>query len=718
MAHAARRGDASLAESKTNDDPPIMSSTSLRLCACFLAQGFGFLTRDATAGAAVPGVQFGAPSLRFADGEAVTLQRDPMGSTLVFRGPAGTPAAGVVASAQLHPNGENLDYAIEFTSATALKNIQLVQEVRLEVDWRSYVIAPGAMYQGNRFVVSPQPYAPYLLTEGVGPAGPIVVADIPRLTSDRAYRAELAANALSIPAVGVYDSGRRRGYLVGVEVYGEWGVTGVNLATLPGENVAVEVCLPVRRKQRYRFCDWVETKERGVDLQPGVALRTRLRLRPITAENIPAFVSRIAEYGYASRGREARRPNLSFAEAARLIEGKLNAFNWNEATGYYRTGLNDRFPLQTGWVGGGVTFFAMASSDHPLSRERGKRMMDVICREALTPSGYFHGMHDGKTWRSFGVKRPGCRAFSLIRRPLECTRDVLKTIELLRRRGEAIDPVWERAARANLEAIVRTADKFGHLGYTVDFDTGDVLWGDTACGSFALETLVRGAAWFGEPRYLETAKRLAEYYVTHFVHRGFTCGGVGDALMAADTESNYALLAGLMKLHAATGDARYLAWARETADLLATWVLCYDAKFPPESPLGKLGIQPRGAVFANTQNQHGAPGICTTSGAALLALYEATGEERYLRTLEDIITCVPQMIVRPGQEWIWQRMPPGCISERLMTMDGLNPCGQTQAMSTWAEIAMLLTVREIPAVYRDDRRGRSATFDLGNRSIP
>jgi hypothetical protein len=600
---------------------------------------------------------------------------------------------------------------IEFESPRKIENVQCVQSVQLEADWRSYVIAPGAIYQGNRFVVSPQPYAPYLLTEGVGPDGPIVIADVPRLTADRGYRAELAANALTIPAIGVHDAPKQRGFLVGIDVYGEWGVTGVNLSTLPGEKVAVEVCLPVRRAKRYRFCDWVETKERGVDLQPGMALRTRLRLRPIAAPGVAALVTQVAEYGYATRGREVRRPSLSFADAARLIEEKLNAYNWNEATGYYRTGLKDRFPLQTGWVGGGVTFYAMAASDQPLSRERGKRMMDVICREALTPSGYFHGMHDGKDWRSFGVKRPGCRAFSLIRRPLECTRDVLKTLELLRQRGEPIDPAWTRAARANLEAIVRTAAKFGHLGYTVDFDTGDVLWGDTACGSFGLETLVRGAAWFGEPKYLETARRLAEYYVTRFVHRGFTCGGVGDALMAADTESNYALLAGLMKLHAATGETRWLAWGRETADLLATWVLSYDAKLPPESPLGKLGIQPRGAVFANTQNQHGAPGICTTSGAALLELYQATGEERYLRTLEDIVTCVPQMIVRPGQEWIWKQMPPGCVSERLMTMDGMEPCGGTQPMSTWAEITMLLMVRELPAQYGDPVRGVEALFD-------
>ena len=52
--------------------------------------------------------------------------------------------------------------------------------------------------------------------------------------------------------------------------------------------------------------------------------------------------------------------------------------------------------------------------------------------------------------------------------------------------------------------------------------------------------------------------------------------------MAVDSESNYALLAGLVHLHAATGDPQHLVWARQAADLFATWVLCYDSQLPPD----------------------------------------------------------------------------------------------------------------------------------------
>jgi hypothetical protein len=655
-------------------------------------------------------VKLNSPLMKIG-GEAVTLNA-VCGKEMAFAG------SGITSWGQIVRDSEGADMAFTLKSACELRNVQLVQALELELSWKSYVIAPGVMYNSNRFLVSPQPYCPFLPTEGVSPDGPIMQADVPRLCSDTGYRTELAANALTIPAVGIYDPKMNLGYLIGVEVYGNWGVSGVNIQTLPDEPVRIEICLPVMRKKRYRICDWIDVdNEPGMNLEPGKTISYKIRVIQVKTAAIPEFIAKIAEYGYARRGQETRRPVMSFADAADLIEAKHDAHNWNETNGYYQSSMgNTGWIMQTGWVGGGVTFHAMAMSDNPERRSRAVKMLDVFCRQALSHSGYFHGLHDGKQWRSFGVKRPGCRAFSLIRRSLECTRDVLKTIELLKERGEIIEVAWEAAAKRNLDAMVDTTNRFGHLGYTVDRDNGDVLWGDSCCGAFGIEPLVRGAEWFKEPKYLDTAHKLADYYVTHFLNNGYTCGGVGDALMAVDSESNYALLSGLVHLHAVTSEPKHLEWARQAADLFATWVLCYDAKLPEDSPLGKLGIQARGAVFANVQNQHGAPGICTASGDALLKLYEATGEERYLRLLEDIAQCIPQMIARSGQEQVWGKIPPGSVSERLMTMDGMERCGHTAEGSTWAEISMLLTARELPPVYRDAKRGVKAVFDVSGLS--
>lgn len=80
--------------------------------------------------------------------------------------------------------------------------------------------------------------------------------------------------------------------------------------------------------------------------------------------------------------------------------------------------------------------------------------------------------------------------------------------------------------------------------------------------------------------------------------------------------------------------------------------------------------------------------------------------------LENIAQCIPQMIVQDGQEDVWGDLPEGCITERLMTMDGLEPCGHTQQISCFPEIGMLLTARELPQVYENTKTNGKAIFDI------
>jgi hypothetical protein len=327
-------------------------------------------------------------------------------------------------------------------------------------------------------------------------------------------------------------------------------------------------------------------------------------------------------------------------------------------------------------------------------RARARRMATFLCQGA-TARGYFHGCFDGQRWLSVGLKRPGCQAFSFVRRTLECGRDLIKAIEISEGRGETAESLWLETARRFLDAVLDTERRFGHLGYTINPETGDVIWGASTASAFAIEALVRGHRRFNDPACLAAAVRLARFCRDGFVARGYTLGGVGDALMAVDSESTYALLAGLVHLHGATQDPEHLAWAVEAADLFQTWILLYDARFPEGTPLQRLGIEPRGAVFANIQNQHGAPGIFIASGLELATLAERTGDARYLVLLREITGCIPQMVVRAGQEEIWGTLPEGSLSERLMTMDGLLLCGHTERIDTFGPVAMI-SANEIP----------------------
>ena len=114
----------------------------------------------------------------------------------------------------------------------------------------------------------------------------------------------------------------------------------------------------------------------------------------------------------------------------------------------------------------------------------------------------------------------------------------------------------------------------------------------------------------------------------------------------------------LMALHEITGEKRWLEMSRNLANLVATWTVSYDYELPKETELGALGAKLAGVYWASTQNKHGAPGICTSSGDALFKIYRATGDRRYAELLRDI-----------AHAWQEGVKPGGGIGERLTYCD-------------------------------------------------
>ena len=604
-------------------------------------------------------------------------------------------------------------HSVTWTASTerALSGVALRQTIELDLPSTSYVLAPGVLYAGNRFLCSPQPYCPHIPAEGISPEGPVLIADVPRLTADTGYTVELAANALTTPFIGIYDPKSQRGALVRLPIYGDWGVTGVTLRTLPGRPVEVTLTFPVQRLRRYCHCNWIAADEPGLTLAAGAEFRAAFEVIAVTAASIPAFVGELSRRAFTARdqgGSPVRHnPLPALRAAADLVEAKYDRFYWDEANGFYcaasvpTRGAKPIYLVQSGWSNGGPMAVAMIQSADPTRRARARRMLDFLCT-GQAASGFFHGgfgagfEHGEAQWLSFGLKRPGCRAFSFVRRTLECGRDLLKSIDIVEARGENAGPQWAATARRFLDAVVTTTARYGQLGYSTNPDTGEVLWGPSTASAFALEALVRGHRRFGRPEYLATAVRLATFCRNDSLARGLTYGGVGDALMAADSESAYALVAGLVHLHQATGDAEHLAWAVEAADVFQTWVLLYDAKLPADSTLARAGVDPRGAVLANVQNQHGAPGIFISSGTELLTLSRLTGDDRYRLLLREIVACIPAMVVRADTRGIWGGWEVGEVSERLMTMDGIKPCGETERSDSFGPVT-ILSANELPA---------------------
>jgi hypothetical protein len=87
---------------------------------------------------------------------------------------------------------------------------------------------------------------------------------------------------------------------------------------------------------------------------------------------------------------------------------------------------------------------------------------------------------------------------------------------------------------------------------------------------------------------------------------------------------------------------------------------------------------------------------------ALLRMFDATGDRKYLALLRDIISCLPQCVSTEQRPlFSWDREPrkllPGWINERINTSDweGNQRIGEVFYGSCWCETSLLLTFSEI-----------------------
>ncbi|MCS7008981.1 MAG: hypothetical protein NZL93_03465, partial [Chthoniobacterales bacterium] len=300
-------------------------------------------------------------------------------------------------------------------------------------------------------------------------------------------------------------------------------------------------------------------------------------------------------------------------------------------------------------------------------------------------------------------KSPYTRNWTLIRRQGDALLYLLKTASLL----EHLHPNQPLPHRL-LPILRRTADSFvrlwrnyGQFGQFIDQDSAKIFVGGSTSGAIVPAALV--AAWkrFHEPSYLNVAEEAATLFAREVLARGYTNGGPGDALQNPDSESAAALLESYAALHSATNDREWLNLAKQTAALLSTWVMPYNFLFPSNSEFGRLKIQTLGSVFANTQNKHAAPGICTHSGSALLYLWQCTGDRRLLNLALDIARFLPQCLSRPDRPIHAQDgrpLPSGWINERVNTSDWDENLGGVFYGSCWCEVSLLLTALEFPGI--------------------
>jgi len=614
---------------------------------------------------------------------------------------------------------EHTSESTRFTALEADNNASYWADISLNAPIKdSYIMIPACAYDGNRFEGVLRKYPPMFTEEELGEHVPPRMTQVPRLAKSGDSFMDVTTGDMAAPCVCVFDKSAKQGFIV---IFGQ-GAHGLNHGVSldqTGDELRIRLRAPAARRLVYRWFNGCPSLEPLPDADPALSVaKDDFTVIPhyihtFPCEDINALYREFFRLR-ASIGLSETPSNMPFSHYKKLFE-KLADDHFVPGDNFYPLlshGDTKNTQWQAGWVGGGIYTLPLICEGSEAQVARSVQTLEFAARTQSAIGWYYGCYHHGKVHHDCFKHHNEKYSMVLIRKHADLTFYMWKQIHVLQKKNINIPTsVWSSATKAS-DAIVDCWKKYGQLGQFINTETGDIVVGGSASGGMAPAALCAAYSVTADKRYLECAKEIGEYYYQKFTCAGITNGGPGEILQAPDSESSAALLESYIALHECDNDGRWLKYAEDAAAQLSSWVVCYDYKFPQDSKFGKLGILANGSVWANVQNKHSAPGLCTVSSAALMKLYRATGNTAYMDLMRDIARFMPQTAScpeRPIYKTDGNPMDPGEICERVNLSDweGRESVGDSIFDGcTWPEVSLMLTCLEIPGVYADTENRR------------
>ncbi|HSS39396.1 MAG TPA: hypothetical protein VLT58_11555, partial [Polyangia bacterium] len=345
-------------------------------------------------------------------------------------------------------------------------------------DWsvENYLLLPGCCYAGNRFESRFTSYPP-VLTEpaDIGPHVPPIVTDIPRLNVHGGpSRLDVAAAELATPGLALFAPGLRLGVILLVDPTSPVGPTGLTVAESDDRRRAtIEVSTPfVHNPGR----DAGQPKQPPpAPPRPGQTITLRARLLVFPCEAVPTLLARLFAVRKSLSGARGDVPPIAMSAAFTVHEARVNA-RWRDEAGLLAIGdgTTPYTTWQNGWCGGLGLTWPLLVGGSARSQERALRTVAFALAGGQGPSGFFHGVSDGKHWYDdgFSVGLPfaavpgghaerGHRRWHLVRRTADTLFYLLEQIAWRERTTPSkdaaepagVEPHWTKAARRAADAL-------------------------------------------------------------------------------------------------------------------------------------------------------------------------------------------------------------------------------------------------------------------------
>ncbi|WP_295649716.1 hypothetical protein [uncultured Mucilaginibacter sp.] len=610
-------------------------------------------------------------------------------------------------------HANNIQDAVDFSIRFKCISGHLRQSaVAADIDFSSwseknYVLLPGAVYNGNRFEWRRLRYSPKLYeVQDIGIDKPIIVSDIPKLSeSGGVSRIQERSGSMSTPAIGFRADSSAKGIWILTHQGNSLGDYGINIEeNRARDHAIITINSPVVHEQYTYFANDAHypSQDKPHDFNAGDEVIITFRMYGFEAPEVQSLFNKLTIIRKDLVGDSSITQKLTFSESMRTLEDKFNKVNFVDKYGYYSVGLRENFlqDWQIGWTGGMISTYPLLFAGNTETRRNVLRNFDWLFLNGISPSGFYYDAgKDGTIWYGGDIRKPHTHNWHLIRKSADAVYYITKQFMLMQKMGVYVKPYWKDGNKKVCDAFVNLWYKNHQIGQFIDSNTGEIVVGGSSSGGILPAALALASQYYRNPAYMDVAKQVAGYYNENFTRKGITCGGPGDALQNIDSESSYALVESYTTLYELTGDKQWLNDAENAARQFSSWVVSYNYKFPAKSSFDQIGIRTTGAVYANTQNKHAAPAICTFSGQALLKLYRFTGDVFYIGLLYDVAHNMPQYLPHPENKL--EDATYGYMSERISMTDwqGLDKIGALLKMSTWAETGLMLTNIEIPGLY-------------------
>ncbi len=583
----------------------------------------------------------------------------------------------------------------------------------------SYVFMPSAAYNGNRFNARYAQYPPMFKEEEFGVDREILITDVPRLSKNLPSKIELTSADMATPCFGLFDSESKSAFLIFLEISN-------SMIGFTFEEFEIESLLTISATPKREIIYRGNTLKTHIEPEYKDSILLESHVLSFDCDNIEVFFERF--FTERKNYYKTKRNNiLPFSKAFEMAEKKFNDMNYRDSQNYYGIGTprNNKFQdWQSGWTGGGISSLPLLAFGNSITKERSVSTLDFAFKYQ-SKYGLFYGIvYNGKILHDCFEHYEEKYNFILIRKHADILFFILKHFIVMQNYKIDIPKHFDEHTKLAADALCDIFGRYGQIGHFVNAETGEIHIGGSSAGGIAPAALVLAYRRYGNKKYLETAEKLAKLYYTRDTKNGISTGGPGEILQSLDSESAFGMLESYIVLYEETKDIYWLNASKSMAYQCSSWVMSYDFTFPKTSEFGRLDIKTCGSVFANIQNKHSAPGICTLSASALLKLYRYTKDVKFLELVEDISAFTPQCMSRNGyriHSWDAEPkpLPNGFICERVNTSDWEGPekVGGVFNGSCWSETSQMLTYLEIPSIYIDKENLTLAVSDHINAKL-